>query len=74
MSKLIPKYKIDSIVAIKDIYQSNPADHTTYIGKIIGINIKEGPGIFVGYNSKGITYKISGYGVLIPEESIEFCL
>jgi hypothetical protein len=67
--KISPKYKIGDIVEYDDEFSFNPAYEVVSIGKVIGIHIHYGAGMFLGEDARGeIKYTISGSSLIQSEK------
>ena len=71
--QIIPKFRIDDIVCMKDEFHFNPAYGVTSIGKIQAIHVYSKQGLFSDEDTRRrITYSISGFSLRPDEEELDF--
>ena len=66
---MTPKFKIDDIVQVKDAFSYNQADEATSIGKVIGVHMLRGTGVFRDKTPR-ILYTVSGISFVAHEEHL----
>lgn len=65
------KFRIGDIVFYKNDFSYNPACDVMSVGRIEGIHIHRGKGLFADSNDVGkILYSISGVGLIMPEDKL----
>ena len=68
-----PKFKIGNTVRYKNEFSFNPASKVTSFGRIEGIHVHEGKGMFADSNDFGkIIYTVSGSNLMMNEDDLTF--